>query len=146
MNSSTSGPSGNCSKQLVSESIIFFDQSTCFSKDILVSKQKILYVVDFDQIIYIYHENIEDNFLKSLKAIEQRYWLNLAQTGSHLIFSNSFSPIWFLLSYWRQYLIHLFWTVCNLLLNFFSRFAYQADQIVIYIDIVVDHPRLYLIA
>ena len=119
MNSSTSGPSGNCSKQLVSESIIFFDQSTCFSKDILVSKQKILYVVDFDQIIYIYHENIEDNFLKSLKAIEQRYWLNLAQTGSHLIFSNSFSPIWFLLSCWRQYLIHLFWTVCNLLLIFF---------------------------
>ena len=57
-------------------------------------------------------------FLKNLKALEQRYRWNLSETGSQLIFSKSFIPMWLLLSSWRQYLIHLFWTVYNLLLNF----------------------------
>ena len=35
---------------------------TCFLKDVLVSKQKILHLLDFDQIVYIYHENIEGKF------------------------------------------------------------------------------------
>ena len=34
----------------------------CFLKDVLVSKQKISYFLDFTQIAYIYHENIEDKF------------------------------------------------------------------------------------
>ena len=62
--------------------------------------------------------------LKNLKALEQRYWLNLSDTGSQLIFLKCFSPIWLLLSSWRQYLIHLFWTVCNLLFNFLFRFGH----------------------
>ena len=41
---------------------IFFYQITCFFKDVLVSKQKISYLLDFDQIAYIYHENIKDKF------------------------------------------------------------------------------------
>ena len=36
----------------------FFHQNKCFLKDVLVSKQKISYLLDFDQIVYIYHENI----------------------------------------------------------------------------------------
>ena len=35
--------------------------------------------------------------------------------------------MWPLLSSWRQYLILLFWTVCNLLLNFLLRFGYQGE-------------------
>ena len=49
MNSPTSGPLGNYSKLLVSDATIFFDQNTCFLKDVLVSKQKISYLLDFDQ-------------------------------------------------------------------------------------------------
>ena len=44
-------------------------------------------------------------FLKNLKALEQRYWLNLSETRSQLIFSQSFIPLWLLLFSWRQYLI-----------------------------------------
>ena len=46
----------------------------CFLKDVLVSKQKILYLLDFDQIIYIYHENIDSGqvFLKKLKVLENK--------------------------------------------------------------------------
>ena len=62
MNSPTSGPSANYSKLLVSDTTNVFDQDTCFLKDVLVLKQKISYVLDFDQIVYIYHENIEDKF------------------------------------------------------------------------------------
>ena len=46
--------------------------------------------------------------LKNLKALEQRYRLNLSETGGQLIFSKSFIPIWLLLPNWRQYLIHLY--------------------------------------
>ena len=59
-------------------------------------------------------------FLKNLKTLEQRYSLNLSETGSQLIFSQSFIPMWLLLSIWRQYPIHLFRTVWNLLWNFYS--------------------------
>ena len=50
--------------------------------------------------------------LKNLKALEQGYWLHLSETGSPLIFS-VFQSLWLVLSSWRQYLIHLFWTVYN---------------------------------
>ena len=43
----------------------FFYQNTCFLKDVLVLQQKISYLLDFDQIVSIYHENnenIEDKF------------------------------------------------------------------------------------
>ena len=46
MNSPTSGPSANCCKLLVSDTTNFFDQNTCFLKDVLVSKQKIAYLLD----------------------------------------------------------------------------------------------------
>ena len=62
MNSPTSGPSVNCFKLLASDMTIFFDQNTCFLKNVLVSKQKISPLLDFDQIVYIHHENIEDKF------------------------------------------------------------------------------------
>ena len=65
MNLPTSGPSANYSKLLVSDTTIFFEQNTCFLKDVLVLKQKISYLLDFDQIVSIYHENnenIEDKF------------------------------------------------------------------------------------
>ena len=65
---------------------------------------------------------------KSLKALEQRYWLNLSETRNQLVLSKSFIPMWLLLSSWRKYLIHLFWTVCNLFLSFLFRFGYQAEQ------------------
>ena len=45
----------------------FFDQNTCFLKAVLVSKPKISYLLDFDQIVYIYHKNIEDK-IKSVKT------------------------------------------------------------------------------
>ena len=41
---------------------ICFDQKACFLKDVLVSKKYILYMPDLDQIVYIYHANIEDKF------------------------------------------------------------------------------------
>ena len=59
MNSPTSGPSAKC---LVSDTTNFFDENMCFLEDVLVSKQKISYLVDFDEIIYMYQENIEDKF------------------------------------------------------------------------------------
>ena len=62
MNSPTSGQSAKCSKLLVLDTTNFFDQNTCFLEDVLVSKQKISYLVDFDEIIYIYQENIVDKF------------------------------------------------------------------------------------
>ena len=62
MNSPTSGPSVNCFKLLTSGRTNLFDQNTCFLKDVLVSKQKILHLLDFDQIVYIYHEDIKDKF------------------------------------------------------------------------------------
>ena len=62
VNSPTPGPLANYSKLLVSDTTIFFDQNTCFLKDVLDSKQKISYLLGFDQIVYIYHENIEDKF------------------------------------------------------------------------------------
>ena len=35
----------------------------CFFEDVLVLKQEISHLLDFDQVAYkIYHENIEDNF------------------------------------------------------------------------------------
>ena len=37
---------------------IFFDQKAHFLKDVLVSKQYIPYLLDFDQIVYIHHANI----------------------------------------------------------------------------------------
>ena len=40
----------------------YFDQNTSFLKDVLVSKQNISYLLDFDQIVYIYNGNIEDKF------------------------------------------------------------------------------------
>ena len=43
--------------------------------------------------LYISWKHRGQVFLKSVKAIEQRYWLNLSQTGSQLIFSNSFIPV-----------------------------------------------------
>ena len=63
MNSSTSGPPANCSKLLVSDTTNFFDQNTCFLKDILVSKQKISYLLDFDQ---------RKSFLKNLKSVRTK--------------------------------------------------------------------------
>ena len=62
MNLSTSGLSANCSKLSVSDTTIFFDENMCFLENVLVSKQKISYLLEFDEIVYIYHENIEDKF------------------------------------------------------------------------------------
>ena len=78
--------------------------------------------------LYISWKNRGQVSLKNLKALEQRHWLNISETGSQLIFSKSFVPMWLLFSSWRQYLIHLFWKVCNLCLNFLSKFGYQAEQ------------------
>ena len=126
MNWPTSGPSANYSKLLVSDTTNVFDQNTCFLQDVLVSKQKISALLNFDQVVYIYHAG-QVSF-KNLKALEQRCCLNFSETGSQLIFSKSFTPMWLLLSSWRQYLIHLFWIVCNLLFSFLFRFGYQAEQ------------------
>ena len=62
MNLPASGPSADCSKLLVSDTIIFFDQSIYFLEDVLVSKQKISYLRGFDHIAYIYHENTDNKF------------------------------------------------------------------------------------
>ena len=69
MNSPTSGPSANRSVPLVSDMTIFFDQNTRFLKDVLVAKQKVWYLLDSDQIVYIYHEYIEE---KLPQKIEKR--------------------------------------------------------------------------
>ena len=66
--------------------------------------------------------------LKHLKALEQRHWLHISETGSQFSFSNSFSPMCFLPFHWKQNncgknQIHLFWKVCNLLLNLLFRFG-----------------------
>ena len=58
VNSATWGPSTNCSKLLVSDTTNFFDQKAHFLKDVLVSKQYIPYLLDFDQLVYIHHANI----------------------------------------------------------------------------------------
>ena len=47
----------------------FFDQNTRFLEDVLVAKQKVWYLLDSDQIVYIYHEYIEE---KLPQKIEKR--------------------------------------------------------------------------
>ena len=69
MNLPTSSPSANRSIPLVSGMTNFFDQNTRFLKDVLVAKQKVWYLLDFDQIVYIYHEYIEE---KLPQKIERR--------------------------------------------------------------------------
>ena len=119
MNSSTSGPSANCSKLLVWNTTIFFDQNTCFSKDILVSKQKISNLLDFDQ---------KKSFLKNYKSVKTKVLIKSVRNRETVNFLKVFhSRVTFLYS-WRQYLILLFCTVCNLLLNFLFMFEYQAQQ------------------
>ena len=116
-----------CSKLLVSNTtIFFFDWGTCFLilKDVLISKHKsyiCLILTRLSNISWKYRGQVS---LKNLKVLEQNYWLNLSKIGSQLSFSKSFIPVWLLLSSWRQYLIHLFWTVCSLLWNFLFRFGY----------------------
>ena len=73
--------------------------------------------------IYILSKYSGQVSLKNLKALEQSYWLNFSELGSQLIFSKCFTPLSLLLSSWRQYLIHLFWAVCNLLFNFLLTFG-----------------------
>ena len=108
--SPTSGLLTNCSKLLMSDTRIFLDQNMCFLKDVLVSKQKILYLLDFDQIVYIYiyisWRYRGQVSLQNLKVLEHRYWLNLSEMGNQLIFSKCFTPVWLLLSSWRQYLTY----------------------------------------
>ena len=53
MNSPTLGLSANCSKLLVSDTTNFFDQNTYFLKDVLVSKQKISYLISARLFIYM---------------------------------------------------------------------------------------------
>ena len=59
MNSPTPGPSANYSKLLASDRTNFFDQNMYFLKEVLVSKQRISYLLDFDQIVYIYIMKIQ---------------------------------------------------------------------------------------
>ena len=68
MNLPNSGPLAICSKLLASDRTNFFDQNTCFLKDVLVSKQKISYLLDFDQIVYI----SRTGFLKKLKSVRTK--------------------------------------------------------------------------
>ena len=56
---------------------------------------------------YVSRKYRDQVYLKNLKVLEQRYWLNLPQTRKQSIFSKSFIPMWLLLN--RQYLILLFW-------------------------------------
>ena len=102
-----------------------YHQNTCLLKDVLVSKQKISLLLDFDQVVHIYHENIVDKFpLKiPLKSVRAKVLIK-----SFRIFKKFFIPILPLLFISRQYLIHLLWTVCNLFLNFWFRFGCQAEQ------------------
>ena len=71
-----------------------FGQNTCTLTDALVLKRKILHLFDLIQVVHINHINIEDNFSsKNLKALEQMHRLNLSETGSQFICSNSFIPM-----------------------------------------------------
>ena len=98
MNSSTSGPSAHCSKLLVSDTTTFFDQNTCFFMDILVSKQKISYLLDFDR---------RKSFLKNLKTVRKKVLIKSFTNREVVNFFKVFIPTWLLL--YRQYLILLFW-------------------------------------
>ena len=63
MNWSTPGPSANGSKLLVLDTTNFFDQNTCFLKDVLVSKQKFSDLLDIDQ---------STSFLKKFKSVRTK--------------------------------------------------------------------------
>ena len=130
MNSPTSSPSANCSKLLPSDKTNFFDRIMCFLKDGCFSfkTKHLVFAWFWPDCLHISWKYRGQVFLKNLKALEHRYWLNLSEIWSQLIFSKSFIRMWLLLSSWRQYVILLFWTVCNLLLNFLFRFGYQAQQ------------------
>ena len=51
--------------------------------------------------------------LKNLKALEQRYWLNLSETGNQLTFSKSFTLIWLLLSSFFMGAFSNYWKFCD---------------------------------
>ena len=42
---------------------------------------------------YVSRKYRDQVYLKNLKVLEQRYWLNLSETGSQLIFSTFFTPL-----------------------------------------------------
>ena len=63
MRSPTSGPSANCSKLLVADSTNIIDHNRCFLKDVLVSKQKISCLPEFNvnyshTVVFTFHLHI----------------------------------------------------------------------------------------
>ena len=87
----------------------FFWPEYIFLKGCFSSKMEdIAFAWFWPYCLYILWQYKKLKRLKNLKALEQRYWLNLSETESQLIFSKSFIPMWHLLFSWKQYLIHLF--------------------------------------
>ena len=66
--------------------------------------------------------------IKGLNMFAARHHLNLYLTGSQFICLNSVILTWALLSSWRQKHTHLFWRVCNFVLNFLLRLGYQTEH------------------
>ena len=93
MNSHTSGPSANISKLLVSDTTNVLDQNMCFLKVVLVLKQKVSYSLDFSQIVYIYHETIEDKFPSKIKNVRIKVLIKSFRNRQQLIFSKSFTAM-----------------------------------------------------
>ena len=59
------------------------------------------------------------SFLKKCKSDRTKVLIKSFTNRESVNFFKFFHSSWTSISCWRQYLIHLFWTVCNLLLIFF---------------------------
>ena len=68
------------------------------------------------------------HLIKKFKDVNANALFNYFLVGSQFIFKNSFIPTWALLSWLKQYLMHLFWAICILFVcRLFSK-GYHAAQ------------------
>ena len=65
----------------------------CFLKVVLVLKQKVSYSLDFSQIVYIYHETIEDKFPSKIKNVRIKVLIKSFRDRQQLIFLKSFTAM-----------------------------------------------------
>ena len=85
-----------CDKLFWPESVFL---KGCFSFEVIYP----VYAWSWPDCVYISCKYRGQVCLKKLKALEQSDWLDLWDTKSQSIFSNSLFLMWFLLSSWRQY-------------------------------------------
>ena len=107
----------NCSKLLVLN--VFWPEHLLLDRCFSFKTEDLVFIWSCPEGLYKSCKFGGQISLKNSKALEQMHWLNLSETGSQFICSNSFIPMWLLLFSWRQNLIHMFCIVWQFAFKFF---------------------------